>query len=309
MDTADTANIDFSSLAELTTLRDFIRWGASRFVEAQLYFGHGTNNALDEAAALVLDALHLPYQLPSAYYASVLTGQEREQVLALLQRRINERKPAAYLTQKARFAGLSFYVDERVLIPRSPIAELIENRFAPWLDQIEVEHVLDLCTGSGCIAIACAYAFPQAEIDAVDLSEDALAVAAINIEKHELEDQVYAIHSDLYQQLGGKRYDLILSNPPYVSQADMQQLPQEYSFEPSMGFDGGESGLECLKRIIAEAGQYLTEQGILIVEAGCSAMVLQQAYPHYPFQWLEFERGGDGVLLLTADQVAVLDLF
>lgn len=301
MDIVDTA------ISDLSSMRDFIRWGASRFTEAQLYFGHGTDNALDEAAALVLEALHLPAQLSVDYFACVLTQSEREQVLTLLQRRINERKPAAYLTHKAYFAGLSFYVDERVLIPRSPIAELIESSFSPWLDQQPVKQVLDLCTGSGCIAIACAYAFPEAGIDAIDLSTDALAVANINIEKHQLMEQVHAIESDLYQQLGNKRYDLIVSNPPYVSQAEMQQLPLEYGFEPSMGFDGGDSGLDCLKRILTQARRHLTEQGILIVEAGCSAMALQKTYPHIPFQWLEFERGGDGVLLLTADQLTVLN--
>lgn len=287
----------------LTTIRDYIRWGASRFNEAKVFFGHGTVSALDEAAAIVLHTLHQPYNLSPVYLDSVLTPAERQAVIELIERRIAERKPSAYLTHEAIFTGLSFYVDERVLVPRSPIAELIEAQFAPWIDPEEVENVLDLCTGSGCIAIACAYAFPEALVDAVELSDDALAVAEINIQKHDLAEEVSLYKSDLFSDLPSKRYDIIVSNPPYVALEEWQNLPPEFHCEPAMGFKGGETGLDLVLRILADASDYLTERGILVVEVGSSAETLQSLFPEVPFYWLDFERGGDGVFLLTAEQV------
>jgi len=290
-------------LTTLTTIRDYVRWSASQFAQAQISFGHGTTSALDEAVALVLHTVHQPYNLSETYFESVLTLSERQAVVDIVERRINERLPAAYLTHEAIFAGLSFYVDERVLVPRSPIAELIAQRFSPWVDEDQVERVLDLCTGSACIAIACAYAFPEALVDAVDLSPDALNVAEINVDKHQLTDSVALYKSDLFKQLPEEQYDIIVSNPPYVSHGEWSALAPEFRAEPDMGFLGGESGLDLVLRILVDAGDYLSEQGILVVEVGSSAQTLQDAFPDVPFYWLDFERGGDGVFLLTADQV------
>lgn len=293
------------ALDHLTTLRDYIRWGASRFSHAGLFFGHGTANAIDEAAALALFALHLPHNLPGGYFNCVLTPDERLEIVGLFERRIAERKPAAYLTHEAWFCGLPFFVDERVLVPRSPIAELIEKQFSPWVGQPEnVTDILDLCTGSGCIAIACALAFPGADVDAVDISPDALAVARTNIIKHDLEGQVEAVQSDLFEALEGNRYDLIVSNPPYVNSEEWRNLPPEYHAEPKLGLEAGESGLDCVRRILREAEAHLKPGGLLVVEVGSSAEALEYAYPDVPFCWLDFERGGDGVFLLTAEQLA-----
>lgn len=290
-------------LTTLFTLRDYIRWAASRFTQARISFGHGTVTALDEAAALVLHTVYQPYNLAEAYLDTVLTMDERQTVLTIIDRRINERIPAAYLTHEAIFAGLSFYVDERVLVPRSPIAELIEQRFSPWAEEDQVFRILDLCTGSGCIAIACAYAFPNAVVDAVDLSGDALAVAEINSENHQVSDSVTLYQSDVFNALPAALYDVIVSNPPYVCHEEWEQLPLEFRAEPDMGFKGGDTGLDIVLRILADADEYLAEQGILIVEVGSSAQTLQDTFPDVPFYWLDFERGGDGVFLLTAEQV------
>jgi len=290
-------------ISTLTTTRDYIRWATSRFNQAQLHFGHGSPTALDEAVALVLHTLHLPYDLTDTYLNAVLTLQERDALLGMIERRINERKPAAYLTHEAIFAGLSFYVDERVLVPRSPIAELIAQRFSPWIYEDDVTSILDLCTGSGCIAIACALAFPEADVDAVDISKDALAVAEINVAKHQLEGVVALFQSDLFADLPPDRYDIIVSNPPYVSLAEWLDLPAEFHAEPDLALKAGETGLDTVLRILAKAGDFLTEQGILVVEVGSSAQTLQDLFPEVPFCWLDFERGGDGVFLLTADQV------
>lgn len=290
-------------LTTLSTLRDYIRWAASRFTQAGISFGHGTVAALDEAVALVLHTLYQPYNLAEAYFDSVLTMNERQAVIDIIDRRINERIPAAYLTNEAIFAGLTFYVDERVLVPRSPIAELIEQRFSPWVDEGQVGRILDLCTGSACIAIACAYAFPDALVDAVDLSVDALAVAEINIENHQVSDSVTLYQSDLFKELPAALYNVIVSNPPYVCHAEWEQLPQEFRAEPDMGFKGGPTGLDIVLRILIDADDYLAEQGILIMEVGSSAETLQNTFPDVPFYWLDFERGGDGVFLLTAEQV------
>ena len=290
-------------LTTLSTIRDYIRWAASCFTQAQVSFGHGTVAALDEAAALVLHTVYQPYNLAEAYLDTVLTMTERQAVADIVERRIKKRVPAAYLTNEAIFAGLSFYVDPRVLVPRSPIAELIEQRFAPWVEEDQVTNILDLCTGSACIAIACAYAFQAALVDAVDLSSDALAVAEINIEKHLLDDVVTLYQSDLFKELPAALYDVIVSNPPYVCQAEWEMLPQEFHAEPAMGFKGGLSGLDLVVRILVDANNYLAEQGILVVEVGSSAEALQNLFPDVPFYWLSFDRGGDGVFLLTAEQV------
>lgn len=292
------------ALASLSTIRDYIRWGASRFAEAKLNFGHGTASALDDAAALVLHTLHMPYNLSEFYLQTALTPTEKQAVVSMVERRINERKPTAYLTHESIFAGLPFYVDERVLVPRSPIAELIEQRFTPWIEEDQVERILDLCTGSGCIAIACAYAFPEAEVDAVDKSPDALAVATINLEKHHLADEIELYESDVFDALPDAQYDIIVSNPPYVAVAEWRQLAPEFHAEPEMGFVAGRTGLDIVIRMLAEAKDYLSPLGILVVEVGSSAETLQATFPNVPFYWLDFERGGDGVFLLTAEQVA-----
>lgn len=291
------------TLTTLTTLRDYMRWASSRFSAEKLSFGQGTTTALDEAVALVLYAVHQPYHLSATFFDCVLTLEERQAVVNLIERRISERVPAAYLTKESIFMGLSFYVDERVLIPRSPVAELIEQRFEPWVEEENVERILDLCTGSACIAIACAYAFPNAMVDAVDLSPDALAVAEINIEKHNLAETVTTYQSDLFNKLPPMKYDVIISNPPYVALQEWQDLPPEFHAEPDMAFKGGESGLDLVLQILINAKDYLSEQGILIIEVGSSAETLQNLFPDVPFYWLNFERGGDGVFLLTADQV------
>jgi ribosomal protein L3 glutamine methyltransferase len=291
-----------SVLETLTTLRDYIRWVATRFSEAGVFFGHGTGTALDEAAALVMHVIRQPHDLPSGYFSAVLTFEERERILHLVERRIGERVPLAYLTHEAWFAGLKFYVDERVLVPRSPIAELIEDRFQPWLEPAAVGAVLDLCTGSGCIAIACAEAFPQARVDAVDISNDALEVARMNVRAHGFEEAVRLVRSDLYRQLDGGRYDLIVSNPPYVNLEEWRDLPSEYHAEPRLGLEAGEDGLDCVRRILAGAADRLEPGGVLVVEVGSSAEALAALYPEVDFLWLDFEHGGEGVFLLTAAQ-------
>ncbi len=289
--------------APLQTLRDFIRLGVSLFNRAGLHFGHGTDNALDEAVWLVLHALHLPPDFPAEYFDSRLTPEEKEAVLTLFRRRIEERIPAPYLTGTTWFAGLEFHVDERVLIPRSPIAELIEQRFTPWIEPERVNRVLDLCTGGGCIAVATALAFPEAAVDASDLSTAALEVAEINVRRYGLEERVELIRSDLFENLEGRGYDIIVSNPPYVDGAEMAALPAEYRHEPELALAAGEDGLDVVRSILAEAAHHLNPGGILVVEVGSSAQALEKSFPEIPFLWLEFERGGEGVFLLTREQL------
>jgi ribosomal protein L3 glutamine methyltransferase len=289
---------------QLQTIGDYIRYATSEFNRAELFFGHGTDNARDEAINLVLFALYLPYQqqLDQFLLNCRLIEDEKKAVLALINRRIEERIPAAYITNQTSFANLPFYVDERVLVPRSPIAELIENRFQPYLPA-QPKRILDLCTGSACIAIACAYAFPDAEIDALDLSIDALNVAQINIENHGLLAQVTPIQSDVFSAVEGLRYDLIVTNPPYVDLDDVMSMPDEYQHEPAMGLGCGNDGLDIVRKILAEAENHLTEQGILVCEVGNSQIHVEAVYPEVPFTWLEFSRGGHGVFLLTKAQL------
>lgn len=299
-------NLDNQNLAqvsqELFTIRDYIRWAYSRFNAANLYYGHGTDNAWDEAVYLVLSTLHLPPDLSPELLDSTLTTVERRSLCELIFRRINERIPSAYLTKEAWFAGIPFYVDERVIIPRSPLAELIEDGFSPWLDDHNVYAILDLCTGSGCIAIACALAFPESIVDAVDLSADALDVALINVKKHSLQRRVNLIESNLFEKITHE-YDLIISNPPYVSTGEYEWLPQEYSHEPKIALKADGNGLEIVIQIIRESASHLSHDGILVVEVGNTRETLEENYPEIPFLWLDFERGGEGAFLLTAEQV------
>ena len=290
------------AVSELHTLQDMIRWTVSRFNAANLFYGHGTDNAWDEAVQLILPTLYLPIDVPPHVLNSRLTGSERLRIVERVIKRINERTPIAYLTNKAWFCGLEFYVDERVLVPRSPIGELIEAQFQPWLID-EPVRIMDLCTGSGCIAIACAHAFPDAEVDAIDISTDALQVAEQNIQDHGMEQQVFPIRSDLFRDLPKEKYDLIVSNPPYVDQEDMNSLPKEFKHEPELGLAAGTDGLKLVRRILANVAGYLTDNGILICEVGNSMVHMMNQYDHIPFTWLEFENGGHGVFMLTRQQL------
>lgn len=300
-------NIDFQQLSnELSSMIDFMRWGASQFVNANLSYSHGMSSPLDESVYLVLRSLNLPVDTPDVYWHSKLTQNEKQAVLTALLKRIQEKIPAAYIMQEGWFAGLQFYVDERVLVPRSPIAELVETQFTPWVNPDEVESVLDLCTGSGCIGIACAYAFPMAEVDLADISTDALDVARINIDQHDAEHRVSLIESDLFEDLEGKKYDIIVSNPPYVDAEDIAGMSAEFQHEPELGLSSGKDGLECTRQILKQAADHLTDEGILVLEVGNSQYALAEEFPELPFQWIDFERGGDGVFVLTKAQLGLM---
>ncbi len=290
-----------ASPSRLRTLRDHIRWAVSRFHAEQLFFGHGTDNAWDEARQLVLGALHLPWEMADSYLDCRLEDDEREHLQTLLQQRIEQRIPTAYLLGQAWFCGLPFIVNDHVLIPRSPIGQLIERRFEPWLAQAPA-RILDLCTGSGCIGIACAYEFLDAEVLLADLSFEALEVANRNIEQHGLEDRVYTVQSDGFDGLPKQRFDLIVSNPPYVDAEDFADMPAEFQHEPALGLACGDDGLDLVRRILAEAADHLTEKGSLIVEVGNSQVHVEALYPEVDFTWLEFTEGGHGVFLLAASQ-------
>ncbi len=288
--------------AELHTIIDLIRYGTSRFNAAGLSFGHSYDNALDEATQLVLHALHLPHDLGPAYGSARVTTPEKAQVLALFERRIAERIPAAYLTGEAWFAGLSFKSDARALVPRSPIAELIEAGFEPWLAGRPVERALDLCTGSGCIAIAMAHYNPNWLVDAVDISDEALSLAAENKERL-LADNVELVKSDLFAGLGGRRYELIVTNPPYVTHAETDALPPEYAHEPELGLRAGDDGLDLALKILRDAPAHLSEDGLLICEVGESERALAQLLPEVDFAWVEFKVGQMGIFAVERSEL------
>lgn len=289
--------------AELATIIDLIRYGASRFGEAGLSFGHSYDNALDEATQLTLHALHLPHDLSPVYGQSRVTAAEKAKVLALFDRRIDERIPACYLTGEAWFAGLCFLTDPRALVPRSPIAELIEVGYQPWLGDRPVSRALDLCTGSGCIAIATAVHQPQWQVDAVDVSNEALDLAQSNVERFDVAGRVRLIQSDLFTGLAGERYDLIVTNPPYVTHAETDALPPEYAFEPELGLRAGDDGLDIALRILRDAPAHLTDHGLLICEVGESERALVELLPEVPFSWIEFRVGQMGVFVIERDDM------
>lgn len=281
------------------TLQDWLETTARMIDESGVFLGHGTDNSWDEALHLTLPLLEIPFDADPAVLKRVLTADESDRLLSARVRRIEGRIPTPYITKQAWFCGMPFYVDERVLIPRSPIGELIDEGFYPWL-QHEPSHILDLCCGSACIALACASVFPDAQVDAADISGDALAVANINIARYEAQTFVRAIQSDLFSALSGKSYDIIVCNPPYVDADDMASLPDEYRHEPELALASGSDGLDFTRRLLREAPDYLAENGLLIVEVGNSAVAFEAAFPDLPVIWLEFERGGEGVFMLTA---------
>lgn len=297
---------DHGAIAEhLHTIRDFIRYALSQFNGAELFYGHGTDNAWDEAVFLVVRSLNLPWDVDPSMMDAHLLPDEKGLILERIDSRVGQHTPLPYLLGEAMFMGLSFQVDERVLIPRSPIAELIENGFEPWIDAEDVCRVLDLCTGSGCIGIATAYQFPDSDVDLADLSLDAIDVAKVNIARHQLEGRVSVVQSDLFQNITG-RYDIIVTNPPYVDSKDFQSMPAEFSHEPVMGLVSGDDGLDIVRTILCEARRHLEDHGILVVEVGNSWVALEVLFPEVIFNWIEFEHGGGGVFVMMAEE---LDLY
>ena len=290
--------------SQLHTFRDLLRFSVSRFNEAGLFFGHGSSNAYDEAAYLILHTLHLPPDQMETFLDARLTNIEVSQVLGIVKRRALEKIPAAYLTQEAWLGDFSFYVDKRVLIPRSFIAELLREQLSPWVsDPSSVHSVLDLCTGSGCLAILLAHAFENATIDATDISDEALEVANKNVEDYDLNPRVHLLQSDLFGALEGRLYDLIISNPPYVNAESMASLPEEYRHEPRNALASGNDGLEATKEILKRAADYLTNEGMLIVEIGHNRAALEESFPQTPFTWLETSAGDGFVFMLTRDHL------
>ena len=285
------------------TVRDHVLWAEQRFRQAQLYFGHGTDNARDEAAWLVSSTMAIPFAELDAQSGRRLTPAETGSVRALVETRITTRKPLAYLLREAWFAGHKFYVDERVIVPRSLIGDFLPEQFQPWVRPAQVHHLLDLCTGSGCIAVAAALAFPDAQVEAADLSGDALAVARINVEAHGLGSRITLVQSDLFEQLQDRRYDLILTNPPYVDARDMATLPTEYRHEPELALASGASGLDAIVRILAAAADHLNPHGLLIAEVGNSCVTLQQRFPSVRFVWLTAASGDESVFLLGREEL------
>ncbi len=287
-----------------STVRDMLRYAVSRFNAAKLYFGHGSNNAFDEAAYLVLHTLKLPLDKLDPFLDAALLPEEIDAILNVIEQRATQRVPAAYITSEAWLDGYRFYVDQRVIVPRSFISELIREQFAPWVAEPDsVTGILELCTGSGCLPIMLADAFPNAHIDAVDISPDALAVAKRNVEEYELQDRITLIESDLYAKLPKKKYDLIITNPPYVNTQSMSQLPEEYRREPQIALAGGTDGMDLVRKIVAGAGERLTRQGVLMVEIGNERKHAEAAFPDRELTWLSTSAGDDMVFLLTADQL------
>jgi len=294
----------FDDTESLITVRDWLRFAVSRFNEAGLFFGHGSDNAFDEAAYLILHTLHLPLDRLDPFLDASLTHGEAEQVQAVIERRVKERIPAAYLTHEAWLGEHRFYVDERVIVPRSFIAELLREQLAPWLDDPEeVGSALDLCTGSGCLAILAALAFPNAKVDAVDLSKGALEVAAKNVADYALQDRVELLESDLFAALDRRSYDVILSNPPYVNAESVAALPPEYQAEPALALGSGEDGLDATRQILAKAKSHLNPGGLLVVEIGHNRDALEAAYPALPFTWLDTESGDQFVFMLRREDL------
>ena len=294
----------FDDTESLITVRDWLRFAVSRFNEAKLFFGHGSDNAFDEAAYLILATLHLPLDRLEPFLDASLTHGEAESVKAMIERRVTERVPAAYLTRESWLAGHRFYVDERVIVPRSFIAELLAEQLAPWIDDADsVTRALDLCTGSGCLAILAAEAFAQARIDAVDLSKDALAVATQNVADYELGTRIELIESDLFAALSGRTYDVIVSNPPYVNAESVAALPPEYQAEPALALGSGADGLDATRRILAEAKAHLNPGGLLVVEIGHNRDALEAAFPTLPFVWVDTAGGEQFVFLLKRDDL------
>ena len=289
-------------MSDLYTIRDFVRWTMSELTRVGAYFGHGTDNAWDEALALILPSLYLSMEIPPHLLDARVTEVEREKLYGVIEQRTQQRIPSAYITREAWFAGLPFYVDERVLIPRSPLAEVIHEGFAPWIAPEDVTKVLDLCTGSGSLAITTALMLPEVVVDAVDIDAGALAVAAINVAKHEVTDQVHLLESDIFAQVEGL-YDVIISNPPYVGEAEYKALPEEYQHEPALALTTPDNGLAVVTQIIAQAADYLAPHGILLVEVGNSEAEVCARYPDLPLTWLDFAEGGSGVFLLTAEEL------
>lgn len=289
--------------ASFETIIDFLRFGLSAANQAPLYYGHGTDNAWDDVLALVLGSLALPHNIAPQLLEARLTPDEKAHLTKQLEQRMLHQVPVPYLTHEAYFCNLKFYVDERVLIPRSPLAECITAQFAPWVNADNVSRILDLGTGSGCIAIACCYAFPDAVVDAVDISRDALDVAHMNATRHGVDEQLHLLHSDCFDALPSASYDVIISNPPYVGECEMQTLPKEYTHEPKLALQAENNGLAIVEKMLFSATDYLSEEGILIMEVGNSEPALIEAYPDVPFTWLEFEAGGTGVFMLTRQQI------
>ncbi|WP_194721397.1 50S ribosomal protein L3 N(5)-glutamine methyltransferase [Noviherbaspirillum malthae] len=288
-----------------TTIRDLLRHAVSRFNGAKLFFGHGSVNAFDEAAYLILHTLNLPLDKLEPFYDARLLPEEVRSVLNVIERRVGERVPAAYLTNEAWLGDYRFYVDERVIVPRSFIAELIPEQFSPWVEDADsVENILELCTGSGCLPIMMADAFPAAHIDAVDISPDALAVARRNVDEYQLQDRISLFESDLYDKLTKKKYDLIITNPPYVNAGSMSKLPPEYLREPQIALAGGDDGMDLVRRIVAGAAERLTKKGILMVEIGNERAFAEAAFPDLELTWVSTSAGDDTVFLLHADQLA-----
>ncbi len=289
---------------QLQSIGDWIRWSVSVFQEAQVHFGHGTDNAWDEAVQLVLQILHLPIDVDPKVFNTTLLAYEQQRLFVALRERVEARKPLPYITHQAWCLGVPFYVDERVLIPRSPFAEWIEKGFQPWVDADAVQHILEIGTGSACLAVLAALHFPQAQVDAVDIDPQALAVAEINVAKHGLQEQIRLSRSNLFAQLDQhKQYDIIFSNPPDVGEAEMQTLPPEYHHEPLHALQAADDGLALVIDMLRHGADYLTDNGILMVELGYSAAALQQRFPRLAFTWLHQENGGEGLFLLTKNQL------